>query len=99
MRIYNVSIPDSDVYCTHGASDKFLTVTNLMTIIKRISIQSIVISMTMIICQWKYYKLDVSSLANLCFIIWCDDHEQTSDGAAVILASVIIGALVGFITG
>lgn len=50
------------------ASDKFLTVTNLMTIIKQISIQSIVaIGMTMIIISGNI-DLSVGSLVALCSV-------------------------------
>lgn len=81
------------------ASDKFLTVTNLMTIIKQISIQSIVaIGMTMIIISGNI-DLSVGSLVALCSVSGAMIMNKGLPMIAAVIASVIIGALVGFITG
>ena len=81
------------------ASDKFLTVTNLMTIIKQISIQSIVaIGMTMIIISGNI-DLSVGSLVALCSVSGAMSMNKGLPMIAAVIASVIIGALVGFITG
>ena len=75
------------------ASDKFLTVTNLMTIIKQISIQSIVaIGMTMIIISGNI-DLSVGSLVALCSV----SGAMIMNKGLPMIATVI--ALVGFITG
>ena len=81
------------------ASDKFLTVTNLMTIIKQISIQSIVaIGMTMIIISGNI-DLSVGSLVALCSVSGAMIMNKGLPMIVAVIASVIIGALVGFITG
>ena len=81
------------------ASDKFLTVTNLMTIIKQISIQSIVaIGMTMIIISGNI-DLSVGSLVALCSVSGAMIMNKGLPMIAAVIASVIIGAFVGFITG
>ena len=81
------------------ASDKFLTLTNLMTIIKQISIQSIVaIGMTMIIISGNI-DLSVGSLVALCSVSGAMIMNKGLPMIAAVIASVIIGALVGFITG
>ena len=81
------------------ASDKFLTVTKLMTIIKQISIQSIVaIGMTMIIISGNI-DLSVGSLVALCSVSGAMIMNKGLPMIAAVIASVIIGALVGFITG
>ena len=81
------------------ASDKFLPVTNLMTIIKQISIQSIVaIGMTMIIISGNI-DLSVGSLVALCSVSGAMIMNKGLPMIAAVIASVIIGALVGFITG
>ena len=77
------------------ASDKFLTVTNLMTIIKQISIQSIVaIGMTMIIISGNI-DLSVGSLVALCSVSGAMIMNKGLPMIAAVIASVIIGALVG----
>lgn len=81
------------------ASDKFLTVTNLMTIIKQISIQSIVaIGMTMIIISGNI-DLSVGSLVALCSVSGAMIMNKGLPMIAAVIASVIIGGFVGFITG
>ena len=81
------------------ASDKFLTVTNLMTIIKQISIQSIVaIGMTMIIISGNI-DLSVGSLVALCSVSGAMIMNKGLPMVVVIIASILIGALAGFITG
>lgn len=81
------------------ASDKFLTVTNLMTIIKQISIQSIVaIGMTMIIISGNI-DLSVGSLVALCSVSGAMIMNKGLPMIVAVIASVIIGAFVGFITG
>ena len=81
------------------ASDKFLTVTNLMTIIKQISIQSIVaIGMTMIIISGNI-DLSVGSLVALCSVSGAMIMNKGLPMVVAIIASILIGALAGFITG
>ena len=81
------------------ASDKFLTVTNLMTIIKQISIQSIeAIGMTMIIISGNI-DFSVGSLVALCSVSGAMIMNKGLPMIVAVIASVIIGALVGFITG
>ena len=81
------------------ASDKFLTLTNLMTIIKQISIQSIVaIGMTMIIISGNI-DLSVGSLVALCSVSCAMLMNKGLPTIIAVLAAVIIGAFVGFITG
>ena len=81
------------------ASDKFLTVTNLMTIIKQISIQSIVaIGMTMIIISGNI-DLSVGSLVALCSVSGAMIMNKGLPTIIAVLAAVIIGAFAGFITG
>ena len=81
------------------ASDKFLTPTNLMTIVKQISIQSIVaIGMTIIIITGNI-DLSVGSVVAFCSVIGA---MMMNKGMPMILAIVIAiaaGALIGFITG
>lgn len=80
------------------ASDKFLTVTNIMTIIKQISIQSIVaIGMTMIIISGNI-DLSVGSLVALCSVSGAMLMNKGVPMAIAVIAS-IIGAAAGFITG
>ena len=79
------------------ASDKFLTVTNLMTIIKQISIQSIVaIGMTMIIISGNI-DLSVGSLVALCSVSGAMIMNKGLPMVVAIIASILIGALAGFI--
>ena len=81
------------------ASDKFLTLTNLMTIIKQISIQSIVaIGMTMIIISGNI-DLSVGSLVALCSVSCAMLMNKGLPTIIAVLAAVIIGAFAGFITG
>ena len=81
------------------ASDKVLTVTNLMTIIKQISIQSIVaIGMTMIIISGNI-DLSVGSLVALCSVSGAMIMNKGLPMVVAIIASILIGALAGFITG
>lgn len=81
------------------ASDKFLTVTNIMTIIKQISIQSIVaIGMTMIIISGNI-DLSVGSLVALCSVSGAMLMNKGVPMAIAVIASIIIGAAAGFITG
>ena len=81
------------------ASDKFLTVTNLMTIIKQISIQSIVaIGMTMIIISGNI-DLSVGSLVALCSVSGAMIMNKGLPMVVAIIASILIGALAGFVTG
>ena len=74
------------------ASDKFLTLTNLMTIIKQISIQSIVaIGMTMIIISGNI-DLSVGSLVALCSVSCAMLMNKGLPTIIAVLAAVIIGA-------
>ena len=78
------------------ASDKFLTVTNLMTIIKQISIQSIVaIGMTMIIISGNI-DLSVGSLVALCSVSGAMIMNKGLPMAVAIIASILIGAFSWF---
>lgn len=81
------------------ASDKFLTVRNLMSIVKQISIQSIVaIGMTMIIISGNI-DLSVGSLVALCSVVGAMMMNKGVPAVVAIVASLVIGALAGFITG
>lgn len=81
------------------ASDKFLTVRNLMSIVKQISIQSIVaIGMTMIIISGNI-DLSVGSLVALCSVVGAMMMNKGMPAIVAIIASLVIGGLAGFITG
>ena len=81
------------------ASDKFLTPTNLMTIVKQISIQSIVaIGMTMIIITGNI-DLSVGSVVAFCSVIGAMMMNKGLPMAAAIVIAIAAGALIGFITG
>lgn len=81
------------------ASDKFLTLTNIMTIVKQISIQSIVaIGMTMIIISGNI-DLSVGSLVALCSVSGAMIMNKGLPMIAAIIAAIVIGAIAGFITG
>lgn len=81
------------------ASDNFLTVTNLMTIVKQISIQSIVaIGMTMIIISGNI-DLSVGSIVAFCSVISALMMNKGMPMIVAILVAIVAGAAFGFITG
>lgn len=81
------------------ASDKFFTVTNLMTIVKQISIQSIVaIGMTMIIISGNI-DLSVGSVVALCSVIGAMMMSRGVPMVIAIIVAIVVGAAAGLITG
>ncbi len=79
------------------ASDKFLTPTNLMTIVKQISIQSIVaIGMTMIIITGNI-DLSVGSVVAFCSVIGAMMMNKGMPMILAIVIAIVAGALIGFI--
>ena len=81
------------------ASDKFLLPTNLMTIVKQISIQSIVaIGMTMIIITGNI-DLSVGSVVAFCSVVGAMLMSKGVPMVLAIIVAILAGAVIGFITG
>lgn len=81
------------------ASDKFLTPTNLITIIKQISIQSVVaIGMTMIIISGNI-DLSVGSIVAFCSVVCAMIMNKGLPVIVAIVVAIAAGALFGLITG
>ncbi|HHV10935.1 MAG TPA: ABC transporter permease [Clostridiales bacterium] len=81
------------------ANDKFLTLNNVMTILKQISIQSIVaIGMTMIIISGNI-DLSVGSIVAFCSVIGAMLMASGVPVWIAIILVVLIGAVIGFISG
>ncbi|MDO4275178.1 MAG: ABC transporter permease [Eubacteriales bacterium] len=81
------------------ASDKFLTPTNLITIIKQISIQSVVaIGMTMIIISGNI-DLSVGSIVAFCSVTCAMIMNKGLPVIVAIIVAIAAGAFFGLITG
>ena len=81
------------------ASDKFLLPTNLMTIVKQISIQSIVaIGMTMIIITGNI-DLSVGSVVAFCSVVGAMLMSKGVPMVLAIIVAILAVAVIGFITG